>query len=92
MKIYVDFDGVILDIDSIIDREFAKVKDINRSEFVKNYDWNRLVNDATVISNSLYNLRNSKYDTNILSKISSLNEEIDKVNYSRDNEVMTNII
>lgn len=92
MKIYVDFDGVILDIDSIIDREFAKVKDINISEFVKNYDWNRLVNDATVISNSLYNLRNSKYDTNILSKISSLNEEIDKVNYLRDNEVMTNII
>ena len=92
MKIYVDFDGVILDIDSIIDREFAKVKDINISEFVKNYDWNRLVNDATVISNSLYNLRNSKYDTNILSKISSLNEEIDKVNYLRDNKVMTNII
>ena len=76
MKIYVDFDGVILDIDSIIDREFAKVKDINRSEFVKNYDWNRLVNDATVISNSLYNLRNSKYDTNILFKISSLNEKL----------------
>ncbi len=91
MKIYVDFDGVILDTDSIIDRVFANVKDINRSEFVKNYDWNRLVNDATVISNSLYNLRNSKYDTNILSKISSLNEGISKVNYLRDNEVMTNI-
>ena len=37
------------------------------------------------------NLKNSKYETYILSKISSLNEGISKVRYLRDNEIITNI-
>lgn len=91
MKIYVDFDGVILDIDSVLDLEYSKVTNIKRNDFVKNYDWDKLVNNSTIINNSLYNLKNSKYDTFILSKISSLNEGISKVNYLRDNNVLTNI-
>lgn len=91
MRIYIDFDGVILDTDSILDLEYAKVKDISRSDFVKNYDWKWLVNNSLIINNSLYNLKSSKYDTCILSKISSLNEGIAKVRYLRDNDVLTNI-
>ena len=91
MKVYVDFDGVILDTDAIIDRDFSEIDDIKRSDFVKNYDWNKLVNEASVINNSLDNLKNSKFDTYILSKISSMNEGIAKVNYLRDNGVLTNI-
>ena len=91
MKVYVDFDGVILDTDSIIDLEYSKVNNIKRSDFVKNYNWDKLVNEATIISNSLDNLKNSKYETYILSKISSMNEGIAKVRYLRDNEVFTNI-
>lgn len=91
MKVYIDFDGVILDTDSVLDKEYSKVKDINRSDFVKNYDWNNLVNNSTIINNSLDNLKNSKYEICILSKISSLNEGISKVRYLRDNNVLTNI-
>ena len=91
MKVYVDFDGVILDTDFIIDRDYSKIDDIKRSDFIKNYDWNKLVNEASVIDNSLDNLKNSKFDTYILSKISSMNEGIAKVNYLRDNGVLTNI-
>ena len=91
MKIYVDFDGVILDTDAVLDLEYSKVKDINKSEFIKNYDWNNLVINSTIINNSLDNLKNSKYETYILSKISSLNEGISKVKYLRDNGVLTNI-
>lgn len=91
MKVYVDFDGVILDTDSILDREFSKMNNINWSEFVKNYNWDKLVNDATIINNSLYNLKNSRYDTFVLSKISSVEEGISKVRYLRDNDVFINI-
>ncbi len=89
--LYIDFDGVILDTDFIIDRDYSKIDDIKRSDFIKNYDWNKLVNEASVINNSLDNLKNSKFDTYILSKISSMNEGIAKVNYLRDNGVLTNI-
>lgn len=91
MKIYVDFDGVILDTDAILEKEYLKNQIITKSEFVKNYDWEKLVNNATIINDSLYNLKNSKYETYILSKISSLNEGISKVRYLRDNEIITNI-
>ena len=91
MKIYVDFDGVILDTDAFLDKEYFKVKDISRSEFLKNYDWEKVVYNSTIINNSLYNLKNSKYDTYILSKISSMTEGISKVRYLRDNSILTNI-
>lgn len=91
MKIYVDFDGVILDTDKLIDVEYSKTEGINRGEFVKNYDWNSLVHNSDIINNSLSNLKKSKYDIYILSKISSLNEGIAKVKYLRENGVLANI-
>lgn len=91
MRIYIDFDGVILDTDAILDEEYSKVDNIKRSDFVKNYDWDKLVNNSTIINDSFYNLKNSKYDIYILSKISSLNEGVTKVRYLRDNDVFANI-
>ena len=91
MKVYVDFDGVIKDTDKVIDLEYLKVDNIKRSEFVKTYDWNKLLEVSDVINSSLDYLKKSKYDTYILSKISSMNEGMAKVNYLRKNEVFTNI-
>lgn len=91
MQIYVDFDGVILDTDTIIDREFDKEKDIKRSDFVQNYDWKKLVNSATIINDSLKFLKKSKHEIFILSKVSSLNEGISKVQYLREHEIFINI-
>lgn len=91
MQIYVDFDGVILDTDSVLDSEFKKVDNQKRSDFVQSYDWKELVNSSMVINNSLEYLCNTKFDTYILSKISSINEGIAKVKYLRENNVLINI-
>jgi len=91
MKIYIDFDGVILDTDSILDVEFSKTIDVKRSEFVKNYDWNLLMRNDLIINDALENIRKSKYNISLLSKISSMNEGIAKVNFLRNNEVLINI-
>ena len=87
MTVYIDFDGVILDTDKIIDEEYNKQNNIDRRDFVKNYDWCLLVNKSNVINNSLFNLKNTKFDIKILSKVSSLNEGIAKVNYLRNNRI-----
>lgn len=91
MKIYIDFDGVILDTDKLVDIEYSKTDGINRSDFVKNCDWNILVHNSDIINNSLSNLKKTKCDVNILSKISSLNEGIAKVKYLRENGILANI-
>lgn len=91
MKIYVDFDGVIKDTDKVLDLEYSKVDNISRSDFVKNYDWDKLLEVSDIINNSLDYLKNTKYDVYILSKISSMNEGIAKVKYLRDNGVNINI-
>ena len=82
---------MILDTDKIIDEEYKKQKNIERSEFVKNYDWCLLVNKSDIINNSLSNLKSSKFDIKILSKISSLNEGIAKVNFLRDKDISCDI-
>lgn len=91
MKIYVDFDGVIKDTDKVLDLEYSKVNNISRSDFVKNYDWDKLLEVSDIINNSLNYLKNTKHDVYILSKISSMNEGIAKVKYLRDNGVNINI-
>ena len=91
MKIYVDFDGVIKDTDKVLDLEYSKVDNISRSDFVKNYDWDKLLEVSDIINNSLDYLKNTKYDVYILSKISSMNEGIAKVKYLRESGVNINI-
>jgi hypothetical protein len=91
MQIYVDFDGVILDTDAVLDSEFKKVNNLSRSDFVQNYDWEKLVNSSLVINNSLEYLSNTKYETYILSKISSMKEGIAKIKYLREHNVLVNI-
>ena len=86
----LDFDGVILDTDTTIDN-IIKNKNIDKLEYIRNCDWDILLNDTDVINNSLNYLRESKRDINLLSKISTLEEEIGKVTYLRDNKVNINI-
>ena len=64
MKIYLDFDGVILDTDSVLDVEFSKVSHITRSDFVKNYDWDTLMRKDLIINNSLDKIKKSKFRQN----------------------------
>ena len=82
MKVYLDFDGVILDTESAIDSEFDG--NGTRSDFVRDYDWFKLMRDDLIINNSLNFIKDSKFDINLLSKISSMCEARAKVKYLRN--------
>lgn len=89
MKVYVDFDGVLLDTDSVIDKEFDGNGE--RRDFVKNYDWFKLMRDDLVINNALDYINNSKYEVSLLSKISSMCEGQAKIKYLRNKGVNIDI-
>lgn len=90
MRIYIDFDGVILDTDTTIDN-IIKDSGIDKKEYIRSCDWDNILNNTDVINNSIKYLRDSKLDINLLSKISTLEEGIAKVKYLRDNGVDMNI-
>ena len=90
MKIYIDFDGVILDTDTTIDN-IIKDKNIDKKEYIRNCNWDNLLNSTDVINNSIKYLRESKLDINLLSKISTFEEGIAKVKYLRDKNIDMNI-
>ena len=89
MKVYVDFDGVILDTDSVIDMVFDGNGD--RREFVSNYDWFKLMKDDIIINDALFFINKSSYDISLLSKISSMCEGQAKVKFLRENGVCIDI-
>ena len=89
MKVYVDFDGVLLDTDSVIDKEFDGNGD--RRDFIKNYDWFKLMRDDLIINNALDYINNSKYEVSLLSKISSMCEGQAKIKYLRNKGVKIDI-
>ena len=90
MKIYIDFDGVILDTDTTIDN-IIKDSNIDKKEYIRNCNWDNLLNSTAVINNSIKYLKESKLDINLLSKISTLEEGIAKVKYLRNNNINMNI-
>ena len=90
MKIYIDFDGVILDTDTTINN-IIKDNNIDKKEYISNCNWDNLLNSTDVINNSINYLKESKLDINLLSKISTLEEGIAKVKYLRNNNINMNI-
>ena len=90
MKIYIDFDGVILDTDTTIDN-VIKDSNIEKKEYIRICNWDNLLNNTNVINNSLDYLRKSKLDINLLSKISTLEEGTAKIKYLRNNSIDINI-
>ena len=89
MKVYVDFDGVLLDTDCVIDSEFDGIGE--RREFVKNYDWFKLMRDDLIIKDAFTYINNSIYSVNLLSKISSMCEGQAKIKYLRAKKVNIDI-
>ena len=89
MKVFLDFDGVILDTDSAIDLEFDG--NGSRGDFIKNYDWFKLMRDDLIINRAFDYIKNSKYSVNLLSKFCSICECQAKIKYLRKNEVNIDI-
>lgn len=99
MKKFIDFDGVILDTSPLLFKRWREIKHEGLTEddkiaYVKNQDWNYILNNSPVINDSLYYLRHMDDENNIiLSTIHSLeNEGVAKVKFLRDNGVKLPII
>ena len=92
MKIYIDFDGVIVDTEYRLKEKLLKENiNVTLNEYSKNYNWHKLLMESNIIADSLNIIKKSKYDINLLSKISIMNEGIEKVKYLRDNNVNIDI-
>lgn len=97
MKKYIDCDGVILDTENGLFDEYDILKKDNpqlkRKIYLQNMDWEYWVEQANVLSDALNILKNyDPSDTDILTKVHSLNEAIAKINYFRKRGIKNNII
>ena len=84
MKLYIDFDGVIL---NTIDVSYKKIKELygdnptqkDVGTFYKNLDWNKFLEECDQINYSLDNLQklidSNLYDVTVLTHVHTLHEE-----------------
>ena len=98
-EIYIDFDGVIVDTQNKIDYYFSLFDNKitpEWNEFLANINWKMdVLSEAKEINNSFEILRELykfKRNVYILSRVFSLNEYRDKLEYLRDNGIYTNFI
>lgn len=91
-RLYIDFDGVIMDTIPLLYAEIEKrgvdLSDEKKTrEVFATYDFGNIVNDDNILNNSIVNIRklieSNLFEISILSHINSLNEGVVKVNYLR---------
>ena len=100
MKIYIDFDGVILDTAPVLFKEWLEKYELinvhyeERIEYMNNKSWEEVLNESQVINNSLDNLKKLDIKNSaILTKVHSLiNEQDAKIRYLRANGVEQEVI
>ena len=98
--VYIDFDGVILDTEEELFREWRKnqshhlLPESTKIEYIANTNWDYVLNNSRPINNAITYL--NKMDitkTFILTKVHSLaNEGSAKVKWCRENGIKQNII
>lgn len=89
IKLYLDFDGVILDtmndLDIMIENLDIKNNEKLLREFYINVNWVNLLNNTKEINDSINNIKklidSNLYDIEILTHVNSEKEAIAKVNY-----------
>jgi len=92
---FIDFDGVILDSEKrVVERKAAK-PNISWDEFFEELNWTELLRESKEINNSLSILRELcvlKKRHSILTKIHTLSEGYNKINYLRSKNIQTPVI
>ncbi len=88
MKLYIDFDGVILDTITVLYNEAERIgADKSDSEFYKNFDFKTILKDKYILNDSINCIQKlidcNKFDVNILTHCTSIKEGADKVRYIR---------
>lgn len=88
LKLYLDFDGVILNTSHITDKRLKELN-ITSDEEIKKYhlniDWNKLLEETEPVNDSISNIKkiidSNLYDVEILTHVNSNTESILKEEY-----------
>lgn len=96
MKIYIDFDGVILDTETHLFDEYHRLKEKNKSlssrEYLEQFNWKKHIRESAEINNAIKILNEIKLDISILTKICSEQEGIAKIEFLRNSNFNKPII
>ncbi|MBQ4263055.1 MAG: hypothetical protein IJB83_02270 [Bacilli bacterium] len=91
-RLYIDFDGVVLDTISMLYKAFDETginpdDKVKVAEFYEEFDFETIVNDDLIINNSIDNIRklvdSNLFEISFLTHIHSLDEGVIKVKYVR---------
>lgn len=87
-RLYIDFDGVILDTISVLYEEAKRQNiDYNNLEFYRNFDFQTILKDELILNDSINCIKklidSGMFEVNVLTHCNSLKEGTDKVNYIR---------
>ena len=100
MKIYIDFDGVILNTTPHIFDEWLdnnddiNIKELEKIEYIKGRNWHKILREASVIDDAISVLKDMDIkNTAILTKVHSLeNEGTEKIRFLRENGVKLDVV
>ena len=100
MKIYIDFDGVVLNTTPHIFDEWLDVnddiniKELEKIEYIKGRNWHKILREASVIDDAISVLKDMDVkNTAILTKVHSLeNEGTEKIRFLREMGVKLEVI
>ena len=90
-NLYIDFDGVILDtitpLYKMVDENNIEKNEKSVAEFISKLDYNEIINKSPVLNNGIEAIKklieSNKFNINILTHITSLDEGIVKTKYIR---------
>ena len=87
-RLFIDFDGVILDTMTILYEEARRQEyDVNDTEFYKNFNFKCILKDKYIINDSINCIQklidSNKFEISILTHCNSIKEGSDKVRYIR---------
>lgn len=99
--IYIDCDGVIFDSEKLLfNKEYYKLEkqgliknEEDKINYIKNINWDTLLNNSEIINNSIEILKKLKYEFSILTKVHSLkNEGVAKIKIFRKYGIKNDIV
>lgn len=94
MKIYIDFDGVIVNTMEIIDKRLKEANLTKTEDYYLNIKWPKLLNECEIIADAFNKIKSlsKDFDVSILTHIYTIEEGIAKINYIRKFNSDINII
>jgi hypothetical protein len=97
LKRYIDCDGVILDTERDLFKEYERQKpyytNLTKEKYLRELDWYEWLRQAGDINDGIYILKsNDPTCADILTTVHSLEEGIEKVKYFRELDLKNNII